>query len=58
MTVVEKLVEQTAFKFRQHIRAKAGLAVNWEKASDNMKDWYRQKAYDYLVSTGELVVER
>lgn len=57
MTAVEKLVEQTAFKFRQHIRAKAGLPCNWDTISTNMYQFYTDKAFDYLVATGEITVK-
>lgn len=55
MTTVEKLVEAKAFEFRQHIRAKAGLLVNWEKMSNNMYQWYTDMAFNYLMATGEIV---
>lgn len=55
MTTVEKLVEEKAFEFRQHIRAKAGLPVDWVKMSEGMYQFYTDKAFEYLVATGELV---
>lgn len=39
-----KQIEQSAYKFRQHIRAKAGLKCDWVKASENMKEFYRELA--------------
>lgn len=57
MRAVEKLIEQQAFKFRQHVRAKAGLAPKWNECSQDMFEFYWNKAYEYLVATGEIVVE-
>ena len=40
----EREVETVAISFRKAIRKKAGLACNWDKASESMKDWYRAMA--------------
>lgn len=37
-------VEQSAYKLRQHIRAKAGLKCDWVSASESLKEWYREMA--------------
>lgn len=34
-------IEDIAKDFRMHVRAKAGLHVDWDTASDGMKEWYR-----------------
>jgi hypothetical protein len=36
--------EQLAKNLRAEIRKKAGLAANWEQASESMRAWYRMLA--------------
>jgi hypothetical protein len=41
-------IEDTAKTLRKTARQKAGLALDWEKASLDMQDWYRKKAVEIL----------
>ncbi len=37
-------VAQRAYEFRKAIRAKAGLACDWDEASPEIRDWYFELA--------------
>lgn len=42
--MTEKEIEQVAKDFRSHVRRKAGLSRDWDDASEDMKEFYRQLA--------------
>ena len=41
-------VEHVAKFLRKEIRKKVGLQLDWDKASDKLKEWYRRKAREHL----------
>ncbi len=56
-TTVEKLVDETAYNFRSHIRAKAGLPCDWEEMSEGMYQFYTDRALEYLEANGDIMVK-
>lgn len=39
-----KELERVAMNFRESVRAKAGLAADWDRASEAMRNFYRHLA--------------
>jgi hypothetical protein len=42
--MIDPRTEQLAKNLRAEIRKKAGLAPDWDKASESMRQWYRALA--------------
>ena len=43
-------LEQAARNFRANVRKKAGLEIDWDKASESMRDWYRGLARKMMAA--------
>lgn len=47
-------IECAAKQFRTEVRRIARLPPAWQSASEQMRNWYRQKAEEFLVAPGDI----